>query len=74
MSTPVVRHGADAKLTEREGGHTMIPVYTEMMIQIALDYPSLPDPATLSTSWIRFYYEGLRPSLKAATKPRDSKG
>jgi len=51
------------------GGHTMLTVYTEMLLQIARDYPGLPDARTLSLSEIRFFYDGVRAELRRATKP-----
>jgi len=50
--------------------HTLVNVYTEMLRQICRDYSGLPDCRTLTLGEIRFFYEGLRPELKAATKPR----
>lgn len=47
----------------------MLPVYTEMMLQIATEYSGLPDVRTLALSEIRFFYEGLRPTLRKHTKP-----
>lgn len=41
-----------------------------MMLQIARDYPGLPDIRTMRASEIRFFYEGLRPELIEHTKPR----
>lgn len=66
-----MRSGADAKLPKRDdGGHQLLPVYGEMLLQICRDYPTLPDPRTLSMSEIRFFYEGLRAELREHTKPR----
>lgn len=45
-------------------------VYSEMLLQITMDYPGLPDPRTLTNSEIRFFYEGLRPSLRKHTKSK----
>jgi len=50
--------------------HTLIGVHTEMLFQICQDYASLPDIRTMTLSEIRFFYDGLRGSLKRATKPR----
>lgn len=70
---PLVRHGADFyHPPDRETGlamHTMLPVYSEMLLQICRDYAGLPDFRSLTLSDIRFFYEGLRPELKACTKP-----
>lgn len=68
VRTPLVRHGSDDKIVN--GGHTFPPVYTEMLLQISVDIPSLPDPRTLRAHEIRFFYEGLRAKLKMDTKPR----
>lgn len=58
----------------REGkdsyGHYRIPAYTEMLLQICMDYPGLPDPRTLTLKEIRFFYEGLRSQLIEHTKPK----
>jgi hypothetical protein len=69
-----VRDGADAELPrDRETGkstHTLLPVYGEMLMQICRDYPSLPDPRTMTLAEIRFFYNGGRASLREFTKPR----
>lgn len=57
-----MRHGADYKIPK--GGHTLLTVYTEMLLQITRDYNGLPDVRTLKISEIRFFYEGLREELK----------
>jgi len=57
-----VRNGADARLPDAER------TYKEMLLQIARDYPGLPDARTLSVPEIVFFYEGLRPELKKHTK------
>lgn len=49
--------------------HVVPVVYREMLLQIALDYHSLPDVRTLTMSEIRFFYEGLRASLRKHTAP-----
>lgn len=59
---PIVRNGADEQLSS--GAAT----YGEMMLQIALDYPGLPDPRTLATAQIAFFYNGLRKQLKKHTR------
>lgn len=48
----------------------LFPVYREMIVQITRDYSGLPDVRTLSMSQIRFFYGGLVPELKRATKPK----
>lgn len=62
-----MRSGADARLPS--GAQT----YTEMLLQIARDYPGLPDARTLTIAEIVFFYEGLRPELKRHTRPKGSK-
>ena len=47
----------------REVRRDMITGYQIMLIQIALDYSSLPDVRTLNASEIRFFYNGLRASM-----------
>jgi len=42
-----------------------------MILQICRDYASLPDYRSLSAGEIRFFYDGLRPELKEATKIRE---
>lgn len=44
-----------------------------MMVQIALDYGSLPDLRTLSASEIRVFYDGIRGMLHKRTKPTPKK-
>lgn len=44
-------------------------VYREMLLGICSFYPGLPDPRTLTLSEIRFFYDGMRDSLKEATAP-----
>ncbi len=66
-----MRSGNDAFLPKRDGGgHRVLPVYGEMLLQVCRDYPALPDPRTLTMSEIRFFYEGLRAELREHTKPR----
>jgi hypothetical protein len=67
-----VRAGVDEKRRKREDdpGHTLIAVYTEMLLQVCRDYPGLPDPRTLTMTEIRFFYEGLRPELRKHTAPQ----
>ena len=47
--------------------HTLQKVYAEMLRQICADYSSLPDPRSLTMAEIRFFYDGLRPTLKKYT-------
>ena len=73
-----MRNGEDARLPDyKERGterwciaHTWLNVYREMLYQICLDYSGLPDFRTLTLSDITFFYDGLRPTLKAHTKPQ----
>jgi len=64
----LVRSGESRLLLAREGANTAHLVYTEMLLQIARDYPGLPDARTLTVSEIRFFYEGLRGELIRGTK------
>jgi hypothetical protein len=41
-----------------------------MLLQVARDYPGLPDPRTLGIGEIVFFYNGLREELKKHTKPK----
>ena len=74
VSTKLVRKGEDAELPRhRETGkssHTLLPVYSEMLLQICRDYPSLPNPRSLTLSEIRFFYNGSRNTLHEMTRPR----
>jgi hypothetical protein len=60
----IVRNGADARLSSAR------LTYTEMLLQVARDYPGLPDPRTLAIGEIVFFYNGLRDELKRHTKPK----
>jgi hypothetical protein len=57
-----VRSGEDVQLG------TGAATYGEMLLQVALDYPGLPDPRTLTTAQITFFYNGLRKQLKKHTR------
>jgi hypothetical protein len=61
-----VRNGADAQLGSARA------TYCEMLLQIARDYPGLPDPRTLTVPEIVFFYEGVRPELIKHTRPAPS--
>ena len=50
--------------------HTLLNVYGEMLLQITRDYSALGDFRKLTLTEIRFFYDGLRPELRDATKPR----
>jgi hypothetical protein len=41
-----------------------------MILQIARDYPGLPDVRTLTVVEIVFFYDGMRPELKKYSKGR----
>jgi hypothetical protein len=64
----LVRGGKDVKLPKNQ--HTRLNVYSEMLRQIINDYPSLGDWRLLEEHEIEFFYDGLRPAIKKATKPR----
>lgn len=68
-----MRHGEDEFLPRhRETGepqHTLVRVYSEMLLQIARDYAGLPDVRTLTLTQIRFFYNGLRAELKKHSRP-----
>ena len=49
--------------------HLRMPVYLEILYQVARDYQSM-DPRTLSGAELRFFYNGLRGELKEHTKPK----
>jgi hypothetical protein len=78
VATPLVRGGVDDFLIKRpdrdEPGHTLLPVYGEMFLQICQDYHSLPDPRTLTLAEMRYFYSGLRSGLKQHTKPQTTVG
>lgn len=58
----------DPETGDTSNGHTLVPVYQSMLLQIARDYPGLPDLRTLSMSEIRFFYDGLRPEIAQLKK------
>lgn len=72
-----MRSGADKHLARdrktKATVHTAPVVYREMILQICRDYAGLPDVRTLTVEEIVFFYDGLRPELKAATKPKPKK-
>jgi hypothetical protein len=45
-----------------------VTVYTEMLLQVAREYPGIPDPRTMTLDEIRFFYTGLRADLREMTK------
>lgn len=41
-----------------------------MLLDVATEYPGLPDARTLKAHEIRFFYNGMRENLKKKTRPR----
>lgn len=71
VGVTLVRAGKDVRLPRAREGHrqhTLDAVYREMLLQICTDYPGLPDVRTLTLGEIRFFYDGLRPTLRRHTK------
>lgn len=68
----LVRLGEDVILPK--GQHTRVNVYCEMIMQIARDYPGLPDVRELTEQQIEFFYDGLRPELRRHTRVKNGKG
>lgn len=68
-----MRSGADALLPRdaktKRNRHTVVNVYSEMLYQIARDYPAIGDVERMPLSRIVFWYQGLRAELHKATKP-----
>lgn len=64
----VVRHGGSFPLNWGGLENRVGIIHREMILQIATDYPGLPDVRTLTLSQIRFFYEGVRARLEEATK------
>jgi hypothetical protein len=69
-----VRSGADVRLPNdaktRRVEHNAANVYGEMLLQCCIDYSALPDPRSLTVDEIIFFYDGLRATLRKATKPK----
>ena len=66
-----MRNGVDARLPLGAldcKAPTRALTHTEMLRQIARDYPGLPDARTLTFAEIVWFYDGLRPELKKQTK------
>lgn len=63
----VVRSGDDVQLS------SAAETYTEMLLQVARDYPGLPDARTMTVPEIVFFYRGLRSELKKHTRPRPAR-
>ena len=53
----------------RHSTHLYLRVHAEMLLQVVRDYAGIGDFRTLTASEIRFFYDGLRAELRAATKP-----
>lgn len=69
----LVRYGEDAVLEPDDLGrtsHTALPVYREMLLQVCRDYATLPPIRSMTVDEIVFFYDGLRPELRRATKPK----
>jgi len=47
-----------------------IQAFQEMILQICMNYPVIPDIRTMDLDEIEFFYEGLKPTLKKITKPK----
>jgi hypothetical protein len=62
ITVDLVRNGSTVK-TNGAGG------VVEMLLQICKDYHTLPDPRTLTTYEIKFFYSGGIADLQEATKP-----
>lgn len=62
--------GGDVRISKYMGGHLYMAVHAEMWMAICRWYESLPNPLSLSASEIRWFYDGLRPELHEATKPK----
>lgn len=58
----------DRETGQLVGGHTLIPVYSMMLVTICLEYRSLPDPERMTMRQIRFYYNGIRKLLAKKLK------
>lgn len=56
----------------KDGYHTRVNVYSEMLLQVVRDYPGIGDFRLLTEDEIEFFYDALRPELRKATKPKVS--
>jgi len=56
----------DARLPGKQ--HNRVNVYAEMLLQVIRDYPGIGNWRDLTQSEIEFFYDGLRPELRKATK------
>lgn len=59
-----MRSGADARLSSAR------ETYGEMILQIAREYPGLPDVRTLTVGEIVFFYDALRSELRKYSRPQ----
>lgn len=50
--------------------HTVDVVHGTMLIQICRTYHQLPEVRSMTLSEIRFWYDGIRPELRRATKSK----
>ncbi len=66
VRTTLIRHGCEERLPN--GDHTFIVVYSEMLLQICMEYSGLPDALILEAPQIRFFYAGLRKQLIKQTE------
>ena len=66
----IVRNGVERRLTDDEGGHTVLNVYGEMLQHCMYHYKMLPDPRSLNIDEICWLYDFIRKVLIEETKPR----
>ena len=71
MRTELVRKGCDYRIPKN--GHSFLPVYKEMLLQVTSEYNGLPDVRSLKAGEIRFFYNGMRANLKNVTKDTGKK-
>lgn len=62
MTATLIREGREVK----EKGAW---IYQEMILQICMNYTSIPDVRTMDLDEIEFFYDGLKSILKETTKP-----
>lgn len=70
-----MRNGCEVILEDPRGivaCHTLVRVYTEMMLTIAMNYNSCPNVLEMEIDDIEMFYNGLRSTLKNSTKPAAS--
>lgn len=66
-----MRNGVDTILVDPHGerpAHTMLAVYSEMMLTVARVYHSAPNVLEMTLDEIAFFYDGIRGELKERTK------